>query len=147
MICAQSDSVELVLAGDAWPGVWESLRQPTLGRVRRLGFVAPDDLPALLRAAGVLAYPSFEEGFGVPVVEALACGAPVVTSEATVMAELAAGAAILADPRDPGSIADSIAIALSGGGPSQAARLVRAATFTWDACALAHANVYRSVVR
>ena len=148
IICAQSGSstpAELVLAGGAWPGAWDALEVPTVGRVRRLGFVAPDDLPALLRAAGVVAYPSFEEGFGMPVVEALACGAPVVTSEATVMAELAAGAALLADPRDPVSIAAAITSALSGDGPRLEARLGCASTFTWTACAAAHADVYRSL--
>ena len=149
IICAQNidghrEPPDLALAGGAWPGAWEELRMPSVGRVRRLGFVPPDDLPAVLRAARAVAYPSFEEGFGIPVVEALACGAPVVTSEASVMAELADGAALLADPHDPESIADALARAMTGGGPGREERIARAARFTWEACAAAHADVYRS---
>ena len=148
IICAQmapQELPELVLAGGAWPGVWERLRVPSVGRVRRLGFVAPDDLPAVLRGAQVVAYPSFEEGFGVPVVEALACGTPVVTSESSVMAELADGAALLCDPHDPASIAHALVLAMEGGGPPGPARVERAAAFTWSSCAAAHAAVYASL--
>jgi glycosyltransferase involved in cell wall biosynthesis len=116
-------------------------------RVRLLGYVADDDMPALLRNAAAVAYPSLEEGFGLPVLEALACGAPVVTTSGTVMEEVAAGAAVLARPGDPGSLADALEEALSGHGGDRRRRLGHevAARHTWEASAEAHAEVYRSV--
>jgi glycosyltransferase involved in cell wall biosynthesis len=118
-------------------------------RIRALGFVAEDDIPALLRAAAVVAYPSLEEGFGLPVLEALACGAPVVTTSGTVMEEVAAGAAVLARPGDADSLAEALAAALSGHGGAERRRLglAVAARHTWAASAAAHVEVYRSVMR
>ncbi len=68
------------------------------GRIRRLGYVPDDCVPSLLRRARTVAYPSLEEGFGLPALEALACGAPLVTTVGTAMAELA-GDSALSSPR------------------------------------------------
>jgi glycosyltransferase involved in cell wall biosynthesis len=118
-------------------------------RIRRPGYVPEDDIAAFLRGAAAVAYPSLEEGFGLPVLEALACGAPVVTTSGTVMEEVASGAAVLAGPGDPRSLAEALDAALSGEGGDDRRRLGLevAARHTWDASAAAHADVYRSVMR
>ena len=63
-------------------------------RIVRTGYLPDEAVPALLRQAAVVAYPALEEGFGLPALEALACGAPLVTTEGTAMAEMAGGAAL-----------------------------------------------------
>jgi glycosyltransferase involved in cell wall biosynthesis len=113
--------------------------------VRWLGEPSDDEVASLYRGALCVAYPSLYEGFGLPVLEALRCGAPVVTSAGTAMEEVADGAAELVDPLDPQSIADGIerAIArreeLGRRGPERAAR------YTWPAAAEATVAVYREL--
>jgi len=117
-------------------------------RIRMLGYVAEGDMPAVLRGASVVAYPSLEEGFGLPVLEALACGVPVVTTSGTVMEEVAAGAALLAPPGDADRLAEALESAVDGGPGADERRqlgLEVAAAHTWEASAAAHAEVYRSV--
>jgi glycosyltransferase involved in cell wall biosynthesis len=98
------------------------------------------------RCADVFVYPSFNETFGLPILEAMACGCPVVTSTTTAMPETAGGAALLADPADPDSIADALVKAC---GPEnerlRAAGPERAVQFTWAACAKLTLEVYRQV--
>ena len=80
----------------------------------RLGFVAESDAPVLLRHAAAVVYPSAGEGFGLPVLEALACGAPVVTTAKTVMEEIAADAALLVPQGDVDALAAAIRSAVAG---------------------------------
>lgn len=105
------------------------------GELIRLGYVAQADLPCLTAAAGLMAYLSIYEGFGMPVVEGLACGVPVLTSQDTVMEEVAGECAFYADPFDIDAIAAALETALtdetrrvrfSQDGP------LRAATFDWQ---------------
>jgi glycosyltransferase involved in cell wall biosynthesis len=98
------------------------------------------------RAADVLVYPSFNETFGLPILEAMACGCPVVTSNTSSMPEIAGGAARLCDPADPNSIAWAMEEALTS--DSDRLRhdgLRRASRFTWKATADATLDVYREV--
>lgn len=111
---------------------------------RILGFIPHDDLPALLRASAGLLMPSRGEGFGLPILDAFACGVPVLTSNVSSMPEVADDAAVYCDPDDAGSIAAGIAKLLE---PSVATRLVEAgrrrlALFDWERTAAAVCAVY-----
>ncbi|MGH8979888.1 MAG: glycosyltransferase family 4 protein, partial [Acidimicrobiales bacterium] len=96
-------------------------------RILRLGYVPDDAVAALLRGAAVVAYPSLAEGYGLPALEALACGAPLVTTAGTAMAELAGDAALLVPPRDPGALAGALTSVLGAGRADRevAARVAR----------------------
>jgi glycosyltransferase involved in cell wall biosynthesis len=98
------------------------------------------------RAAEVFAYPSFNETFGLPILEAMACGCPVVTSDISSMPEIAGGAAVLSDPADPASIAKAIVEAAQPGRDRMRDDgLKRAAQFTWASTAASTLDVYREV--
>ncbi|MEO6062512.1 MAG: glycosyltransferase family 1 protein [Thermoflexales bacterium] len=120
-----------------------------LGRaVHRLGYVADGDLPALYSACQAVVYPSLYEGFGFPIVEGMACGAPVITSNVSSMREIAGQAGYLCDPRSPEAIAR--AMLDIAGNPELAAGLrakglVRAAQFSWRRAAAETLTVYESV--
>jgi glycosyltransferase involved in cell wall biosynthesis len=138
--------LELVLAGP--PGWKEDLTAPVAsleGRVRSLGFVAPDDLQALYAGATVVVYASLAEGFGLPVLEAMAHGRPVVTSKGTATEEVAGDAALLVDPLDVDAIAAAVELAADdrelAASLGEAARR-RAASFTWERSAELVAAVY-----
>ena len=105
------------------------------GRVKFLGYVPREDLPALFSGATGFVYPSLLEGFGLPVVEAMACGAPVITSDNSSMKEIAQDAAVLVNPRNVREITDALVSladderlrrSLSRRG------LARAAEFSWE---------------
>jgi glycosyltransferase involved in cell wall biosynthesis len=137
----------LVLAGpEGWNEDLGALISKGGDRIRTLGFVQPDDLRALYAGAEAFCYPSLFEGFGLPVIEAMAQGAPVITSAGTATEEAAGGAAVLVDPRDPASIAAGIAEALDNRGPLRETALARAGDLTWEACAERMEAVYREAV-
>jgi glycosyltransferase involved in cell wall biosynthesis len=144
--------LSLVLGGlDGWgvAAVNESVaRAVHRDRIQRLGYVPEPGVPALLRQASAVAYPSLDEGFGLPALEALACGAPLVTTAATAMAEVTGDAALLVPAGDERALADALDEAIAGDPVSDDRRrrgLERAAGYTWEASAAAHAEVYRSV--
>ena len=111
-----------------------------------VGAVPLEDTVPFYQAADVLVYPSLNETFGLPILEAMACGCPVVTSQTSSMPEIAGGAAILFDPNDPAAIAQAMVEAI---GPARdhlhELGLKRAGEFTWAAAAAATLDVYREV--
>jgi len=110
-----------------------------------LGRVSDDELARLYRGAGCLVYPSLYEGFGIPVLEAMACGTPVVTAAGGATEEVAGGAAVLVDPRDEASIAAGIEEAIARRDELRARGLERAARFTWERVARETRGVYEEV--
>jgi glycosyltransferase involved in cell wall biosynthesis len=103
-------------------------------RVHFIGFARDGDLPALYSAATCLAYPSLYEGFGFPVLEAMACGTPVITSNCSSIPEVAGDAALLVDPYDVGAIADALRrllVANALRADLVARGYTQAACFTW----------------
>jgi glycosyltransferase involved in cell wall biosynthesis len=153
-IAATHTELTLLIAGlDGWGAkdVTDAIARAAHGaRIRRVGYVPDDAVPALLRQAAAVAYPSLDEGFGLPALEALACGAALVTTEDTAMAEVTGDAAVLIPPGDSDALGDALAALVAGGpdvdrlrtgGPEVASH------YTWERSAAAHAEVYRSVVQ
>ncbi len=131
------DAHELVVVGGRGWGTEEV--DASLARharhVRALGYVSDDDLAALYASAALVAYPSLAEGFGLPVLEAMAAGAPVLTSDRSSMPEVGGDAAIYVDPTDVASIRAGLERVLSdpAGRDALAARSrARAAEFSWE---------------
>jgi len=119
------------------------------GSVRGIGYVAPSDLPALYAGAAVVVYPSLYEGFGLPVLEAMASGVPVLASATSCFPEVAGGAALLVDPEDTGAIAAGLWSLLSEMPLREALirkGLARAAEFTWERAARGTLEVYRAAL-
>jgi glycosyltransferase involved in cell wall biosynthesis len=116
------------------------------GRIDFLGYVPDGELPPLYRGADCCLYPSFYEGFGLPVLEAMACGTPVVTSRGTALEEVAGGAAILADPGDPREIALAIKAAIERRSALSAAGLRRAGLFSWTESARETVRAFREAL-
>ena len=153
--CVAQDfpAVALVIAGmKGW--MYDDLfhRVQDLGLASRIlfpGFIAEEDKVSLLCAAKVFAYVSLYEGFGLPVLEALACGIPTVTSNTSAIPEVAGNAAILVDPTDVKQIAGALRTLLSDSdlrNQLAEAGLIQAARFTWERTAAETLRVYRNVL-
>jgi len=146
--------VDLVLVG---PEGWNEDLGPKVAaaeavgvNVHRLGFLPPADLPALYGGCAAFCFPSLREGFGMPVLDAMACGAPVVTSLGTATEEVAGDAALLVDPRDHQALAKALARIIGHPGLADELRgrgQDRAATYTWERTADLTAAAYAEVIR
>ena len=147
------DDLKLVIIGDEiskYPPLRQSVHRHRLDKhVRFLGFQPYDTLAAFYRLARAFVFPSLYEGFGLPPLEAMACGTPVVTSNVSSLPEVAGGAAILVDPYEPASIAAGIARAVT----DEAARAdlvargrARARDFSWSQSAAAIHRIYMDVL-
>jgi len=115
-----------------------------------LGWVDEDDKPALYAGAAAFLFPSLYEGFGLPPLEAMACGAPVIASNASSLPEVVGDAGILVDPRDAGAWVDAIRAVLSDDARRAAMRergIAQSKKFSWDRAADETLAVYRSVAK
>lgn len=144
---------KLVLAGGDGHGseaVYDFVRAERLeSRVIRLGYVASARLPVLYEAASVLLFPSLGEGFGFPVLEAMARGLPVVTSNVSSLPEVGGDAALYADPKDPQEIAQMVGCAVEDKSLREGMirrGLARAREFTWRRAAERTCDVYDEVL-
>ncbi|MGE0041763.1 MAG: glycosyltransferase family 4 protein [Vicinamibacterales bacterium] len=146
------DELQLVIIGDElskYPALRQAVHRHRLGKhVRFLGFQPFETLAAFYRLARVFVFPSLYEGFGLPPLEAMASGVPVVTSNVSSLPEIAGGAALLVDPNDPEAIARAIVRAAT----DEALRadliargLARARDFSWETAARQVHAIYRQV--
>jgi glycosyltransferase involved in cell wall biosynthesis len=143
---------KLVVAGQkAWKfegdlGLMEELGLG--GDVTFTGYVTPEEMPALYNAADLFVFPSLYEGFGLPVIEAMACGVPVVASNLSAIPEVAGEAALLVDPRDADQLCDSMERILRDKRLHATLRrrgLARAKGFSWERAARETVEVYQEV--
>ncbi len=151
--------VSLVLVGDyvadvfhsSYPAIRELIESAGLkSLVRFTGYVPDSDLPHLYSAADVLVLPSFYEGFGLPVLESMACGTPVIASHAGALPEVVGDAGLLFDPHSPDALAEVLGRVLGDAALRRdlsARGRARAAQFTWEASARAALAAFDEVVR
>jgi glycosyltransferase involved in cell wall biosynthesis len=147
------DDLRLVIIGDElskYPALRQAVHRHRVDKlVRFLGFQPYDTVAAFYRLARAFAFPSLYEGFGLPPLEAMACGTPVITSNVSSLPEIAGGAALLVDPYDPASIADAIMRAVTDEPlrESLAQRgLARAREFSWTKSVAATHRNYMDVL-
>lgn len=152
---AHPEALLVLAGGHGWGGnaVHAAVEASGLGdRVVRTGYVDDDVVPALLRSATAAVYPSLYEGFGMPALEALACGTALVTTRGTAMDEVAGDSALLVPPGDRAALADVLDVVLGGRGDDRAASERRTLGFgiadrhTWEASADLHVAAYRSAL-
>ena len=147
------DDLRLIIIGDEiskYPPLRQAVHRHRLDKhVRFLGFQPYDTLAAFYRLARAFVFPSLYEGFGLPPLEAMACGTPVVTSNVSSLPEIAGGAAILVDPYDPQSIAEGIKRAVCDETTRAeliARGLARARDFSWAQSVSAIHRIYMEVL-
>jgi glycosyltransferase involved in cell wall biosynthesis len=148
------EQFDLAIVGSLGWGYSPLLRQiahsPVREHIRMLGYVADEDLPALYTSAAVFAYPSLYEGFGLPPLEAMACGTPVITSAISSLPEIAGDAAILVDPNNVQELSFALRQVLQNQDlRKELSRrgIERARQFTWERMAEKTLEVYKHVAR
>ena len=145
---------QLVLAGSDWHGAEAihaaAARSSARDDIRCLGFVSDDELPMLYRAAGVFVYPSLHEGFGMPPLEAMACGCPVICSTRGALGEVTGNAAMTVDPEDVLALARSMTELATDENRREALRqkgLAHSRQFDWQQAATKTLGVYDRAVK
>jgi glycosyltransferase involved in cell wall biosynthesis len=147
------DDLRLIIVGDElskYPPLRQAVHRHRLDKyVRFLGFQPYDTLAVFYRLARAFVFPSLYEGFGLPPLEAMACGTPVITSNVSSLPEVAGGAALLVDPYDPASIAEAITRAVTDEGLREELSrrgLARAREFSWEQSVSAVHRIYMEVL-
>ena len=139
-------SYQLVLVGgmsfEGSKALAELQRLRLESKVRLLGYVPEEHVPDLYSGAAAFVFPTHYEGFGLPVIEALASGVPVVAGNKGSVPEFAGEHAVMVDPTDVGAIAEGIDVALATPGAAREAARLHATTFTWERCARETRRVY-----
>ncbi|MFN3476623.1 MAG: glycosyltransferase family 4 protein [Candidatus Methylomirabilales bacterium] len=145
-------NLKLVITGDrgwGYEGLFKTIEALGLhDHVLFTGFVNDEDLPDLYRGALLFVYPSLYEGFGLPILEAMASGVPVIASNTSSMPEVAEDAAILVDPHDPEALASAMAMVLTNEELREELRqkgIARARRFSWEAVARKTLEVYQAL--
>ncbi len=147
------ESHQLVIAGKGYRDF--TLPEQTVSRlgldgsVRFLDYFPDYELPLLYQSADLLALLSYYEGFGLPILEAMACGTPVAASQCTSLPEIVEHAGLIIPPDDPSSAAVAFSRLIPGGDAREACielGLKRAAAFTWERCALQTESLYQKVL-
>jgi glycosyltransferase involved in cell wall biosynthesis len=153
LIAGLPDAPPLVLAGrstaDADPLIRELASAALAGRIRHVGYVSDAEREQLFRDASMLVLPSHDEGFGMPVLEAMSIGLPVIAANRGALPEVAGGAALLVDPDDEMAIAEAMRMLLCDGPRARAAAeagLARARSFTWETTAALLRQAYAAAV-
>lgn len=148
------DHLKLIVIGDEvskYAALRRAVHRYQLHKyVRFLGYLPEETLAVMYRLAGVFVFPSLYEGFGLPPLEAMASGTPVVTSNVSSLPEVAGDAALLVDPYDPGSIADGIHTVLTDEAARRELRrkgIERARDFSWETSVRRIRNIYCEAVR
>lgn len=146
------DELKLVIAGELgwmYESIFEKTKELHLqGEVCFLGYVADEDLPALYTMAELFVFPSLYEGFGLPPLEAMACGTPVITSNVSSLPEVVGDAALMVNPLDIEALAAAMQQILSDAALRRqmiARGLLQARRFTWEQAARQLLNVYQQV--
>ena len=152
-LAPQYDGLELAMVGrSGWQAEKVRERVEAMGladRVKLPGAADDEDLPHLYSAAEMLVYPSLYEGFGLPPLEAMACGAAVIAGDTSSLPEVVGDGGMLVDPRSTEAIGAAIRELLDHPERAEALRragLLQAARFSWDQCARGHERVYREVL-
>lgn len=142
----------IIAGGDGWG--MHDVRQARASsgvstRIVMTGRLSDEEVPAFLRHADVFAYPSMYEGFGMPIIEAMACGAPVITTRSSSLSEVAGDAAELVEPRNVSQLEIALRKILSDSQRAQQLTrkgIERSREFTWERCADAHIEAYSSAL-
>ena len=148
----QMPEIQLVVVGpQGWGSAHPNMMNPAgnLARVKDLGEVPESLLQVLYNSASVFVFPSHDEGFGLPVLEAMAHGVPVITSATTATAEVAGDAARLIDPKKPSEIADAVRQIIGDGTVAAAMRqssLRQAKQMSWQSTAAAYSKIFHELV-
>ena len=144
---------QLVLAGSHGYGAEEILARiaasPARNRIRVTGYLSPEELAGWYARAAVFAFPSLDEGFGMPLLEAMAAGVPVIASNRSALPEVAGDAALLVDPEDSEALGQALGeLSVNGDLCRELARrgIARAQTFTWEKAVRETWDVYRTLL-